>query len=91
MVPVKFEITPGETGRRTLRVEVKAPPEDNNAGDNQQEADVEIVDRKTKRAAGRQRPDARIHLLAQSTPPRQGNDRRRLSAVGAAGHLAGRQ
>ena len=44
-----------------------------------QEADVEIVDRKTRGAAGRQRADARIHLPAQPAPPRQGNDRRRLS------------
>ncbi len=48
VMPVKFEITPGDTGRRTMRVEVKAPPEDNNANDNAQEADVEIVDRKTR-------------------------------------------
>ena len=48
VVPVKFEITPGDTGRRTLRVEVKSPPEDNNASDNVQEADVEIVDRRTR-------------------------------------------
>ncbi len=41
-------LTPGETGRRTFRVDVKAPPEDNNASDNAQEADVEIVDRKTQ-------------------------------------------
>ena len=48
VVPVKFEISPGGTGRSTFRVEVKAPPEDNNASDNVQEADVEIVDRKTR-------------------------------------------
>ncbi len=48
VVPVKFEITPKERGRRVFRLRVKAPPEDSNAADNQQEVDVEIVDRKTK-------------------------------------------
>jgi uncharacterized ParB-like nuclease family protein len=48
VVPVKFDITPGETGRRVYRLRVKAPPEDSNANDDQQEVDVEIVDRKTK-------------------------------------------
>ncbi len=48
VLPVKFEIDPGEAGRRIYRLRVKAPPEDSNAGDNQQEVDVEIVDRKTK-------------------------------------------
>jgi hypothetical protein len=48
VVPVKFEITPGESGRRMYRLRVKAPPEDTNAGDDQQEVDVEIVDRKSR-------------------------------------------
>ncbi|MEX0677499.1 MAG: vWA domain-containing protein [Pirellulales bacterium] len=48
VVPVKFDITPAEKGRRVYRLRVKAPPEDSNANDDQQEADVEIVDRKTK-------------------------------------------
>ncbi len=48
IVPVKFEISPTRAGRSTFRVEVKAPAEDNNATDNAQEADVEIVDRKTR-------------------------------------------
>jgi len=48
VVPVKFDITPGEKGRRMYRLRVKAPPEDTNAGDDQQEVDVEIVDRKTR-------------------------------------------
>jgi hypothetical protein len=47
-VPVKFEITPKEAGRRVFRLLVKPPPEDSNAADNQQEADIEIVDRKTR-------------------------------------------
>ncbi|HVX10086.1 MAG TPA: hypothetical protein VHC22_02685 [Pirellulales bacterium] len=48
VVPVKFELTPEETGRRTLRLTVRPPASDRNPADNQQEADVEIVDRKTR-------------------------------------------
>jgi hypothetical protein len=48
VIPVKFEITPGESGRRTLRIAVKSPPEDTTPADDAQEADVEIVDRKTR-------------------------------------------
>jgi hypothetical protein len=48
VVPVRFEITPSEPGRRTFRIAVKAPPEDSDATDNRQEADVEIVDRKAR-------------------------------------------
>ena len=48
VVPVKFDITPDERGRRVFRLRVKAPPEDSNAADDEQEVDVEIVDRKTR-------------------------------------------
>jgi heme/copper-type cytochrome/quinol oxidase subunit 4 len=48
VVPVKFDITPAEKGRRVYRLRVKAPPEDSNPNDDQQEVDVEIVDRKTR-------------------------------------------
>ncbi len=48
VVPVKFDITPEEKGRRMYRLRVKAPAEDSNANDDQQEVDIEIVDRKTK-------------------------------------------
>jgi hypothetical protein len=48
VVPVKFDIDPDERGRRVFQLRVKAPPDDSNANDNQQEVDVEIVDRKTK-------------------------------------------
>jgi hypothetical protein len=48
VVPVKFDITPSEKGRRVYRLRVQAPPEDSNAPDNEQEVDVEIVDRKTR-------------------------------------------
>jgi hypothetical protein len=48
VVPVKFDITPDEKGRRVYRLRAGAPPEDSNANDNHQEVDVEIVDRKTR-------------------------------------------
>ena len=43
VVPVKFEMPPGETGRRTLCLRVNAS--DRDPGDNYREVDVEIVDR----------------------------------------------
>ncbi|MCR4414917.1 MAG: hypothetical protein NUV77_21065 [Thermoguttaceae bacterium] len=48
VVPVKFQVTPTETGRRQLSVRVLAPPGDHNPDDNRGEADIDIVDRKTK-------------------------------------------
>ncbi len=48
VVAVNFDITPPEKGRRVYRLRVKAPPEDSNPNDDQQEVDIEIVDRKTK-------------------------------------------
>ena len=48
VVPLKFQVTPDETGRRTYRLRVKAPPEDSNPTDDAQEVDVEVVDRKSK-------------------------------------------
>ncbi|HWB08990.1 MAG TPA: vWA domain-containing protein [Pirellulales bacterium] len=48
VIPIKFDLTPSETGRRTLRLLVRPPASDRNPSDNQQEADVEIVDRKTR-------------------------------------------
>lgn len=48
ILPVRFELTPTEAGRRTLKLRVRPPAADRNPSDNQQEADVEIVDRKTR-------------------------------------------
>jgi hypothetical protein len=48
VIPVKFDLTPAETGRRTLKLLVRPPASDRNPADNQQEADVEIVDHKTR-------------------------------------------
>ncbi len=46
VIPVKFEIMPTETGRRTLCLRVQTPPDDGNPADNFREAEIEIVDRK---------------------------------------------
>ncbi len=48
VVPVKFDFSPAAPGRRVFKLRVKAPPDDSNANDNQQEVDVEIVDRKSR-------------------------------------------
>jgi hypothetical protein len=48
VIGVKFELTPEEIGRRTLRLEVEVPTSDRNQQDNAQEVDIEIVGRKTR-------------------------------------------
>ena len=47
VVPVKFELTPGETGRQTICLRVRAPEADSDPGDDYQEEEIAIVDRKT--------------------------------------------
>ncbi len=47
-VPVEFQLTPAEVGRRTLCLRVVAPAGDHNPDDNLREADVEVVDRKDR-------------------------------------------
>lgn len=47
-LPVRFQLKPEEVGRRTLRFEIKAPAGDLNPVDNAQEAEIEVVDRKTR-------------------------------------------
>lgn len=48
VVPLKFELLPETPGRRTLTFRTRPPEEDLNPDDNQQEVDIEIVDRKTR-------------------------------------------
>jgi hypothetical protein len=53
VVPVKFELTPKETGRRTLCFRIQATslkelPGDRNPADNQREVEIEIVDHKNR-------------------------------------------
>lgn len=45
-VPVKFELTPQETGRQILCLRVEPPAGDRELQDNFREAEVEVVDRK---------------------------------------------
>ncbi len=45
---VKFELTPTETGRRTICLRVEAPEADSDPSDDYQEEEVEIVDRKIR-------------------------------------------
>jgi hypothetical protein len=47
-VPVKFQVTPDEVGRRTLALKVIPPETDRDKDDNLLEADIEIVDRKNR-------------------------------------------
>lgn len=46
VLPIRFELTPRDVGRRTLQFRVVAPAADSNPTDNQQEVDVDVVDRK---------------------------------------------
>ena len=64
------------------RLRVKAPPEDSNAGDDQQEVDVEIVDRKTKVLLVASGPTREYIFLAQLNCAATRSRRRRLAAVG---------
>lgn len=47
-VPVKFELTPQETGRQVLCLRVDSPAGDRDPQDNFREAEVEVVDRKDR-------------------------------------------
>ncbi len=48
VVPVKFQLTPTETGRRRLSLRLRAPRSDQNPEDNRRDAEIEIVDRKLR-------------------------------------------
>lgn len=48
VTPVSFDIEPGEAGTFVLQLRVRTPPDDGNPRDNSREAEVEIVDRKTR-------------------------------------------
>lgn len=47
MVPVSFDLEPSEPGTFVFKLRVKAPTNDGNPRDNEREAEVEVVDRKT--------------------------------------------
>ncbi len=48
MLPVSFDLEPGEAGTFVYRLSVKAPPDDGNPRDNEREAEVVVVDRQTR-------------------------------------------
>jgi hypothetical protein len=48
MVPVTFDIEPSEPGTFVFQLRVKAPAGDGNPRDNEREAEIEVVDRKTR-------------------------------------------
>jgi hypothetical protein len=48
MVPVSFDLEPSEPGTFVFKLRVKAPADDGNPRDNEREAEVEVVDRKTR-------------------------------------------
>ncbi len=48
MVPVKFQLTPSQTGRRRLSLRLRVPKSDPNPDDNRRDTEIEIVDRKLR-------------------------------------------
>jgi hypothetical protein len=48
VVPVLFQVTPGDAGPRTLLLSIQAPAGDHNPRNNRREADIEVVDRQTQ-------------------------------------------
>ena len=46
VIPVEFDVTPNETGRRRYSLQVSPPPEDGDSTDDQKSSVVEVVDRK---------------------------------------------
>lgn len=48
MVPVSFDIEPGEAGTFVYSLRVNAPADDGNPRDNQRDAEVDVVDRQTR-------------------------------------------
>ena len=48
LMPVRFEVTPHEKGRRVYRLSVSAPEEDQNLQDNQKTATVRVVQRNNR-------------------------------------------
>lgn len=84
VLPVKFEITPGEPGRRTYKVRVSGVSKEHDPRDNEKSATVQVVERKTKVllvAGGPMREyqffrnllfrdkDTTLHVLLQSASP----------------------
>jgi hypothetical protein len=62
-VPVKFEVTPRETGLRTLCLRVRPPADDGNAEDDFLETEVDVVDRKDRVLLVAGGPTREYHFL----------------------------
>lgn len=62
-VPVKFEVTPAETGLRTLCLRVRPPADDRNPDDDFLETEVEVVDRKDRILLMAGGPTREYHFL----------------------------
>jgi hypothetical protein len=84
VLPVKFEIAPGEPGRRVYRVRIKPVSQEGDPKDNEKTATVQVVERKTKVllvAGGPMREyqffrnllyrdkDTTLHVLLQTATP----------------------
>ncbi|MBW3597768.1 MAG: VWA domain-containing protein [Planctomycetes bacterium] len=84
VIPVKFEVTPGEPGRRVYRVRVSGIAQEHDPRDNEKSAAVQVVERKNKVllfAGGPMREyqflrnllfrdkDTTLHVLLQSGTP----------------------
>src|SRR4051812_18257864 len=48
MKPISFDLEPSEPGTFVFKLQAKAPADDGNPRDNQREAEVQVVDRKTR-------------------------------------------
>lgn len=48
IVPVKFDVKPDESGRRTYQLSIQPPPRDHNSADNAKTANVEVVERRSR-------------------------------------------
>ena len=91
MVPVSFDIEPGEPGTFVFQLRVKAPPDDGNPRDNEREAEMEVVDRKTRVLLFASGPMRDYHFLRNQLHRDNTMNVRRAAANRPARHFAGRR
>ena len=89
--PCRSTIEPDAPGRFVYQIRAAAPPDDDNPRDNGRESEMDVVDRADARAAGGQRPDARVPLPPRPIAPRSHDEDRRAAANGPGRHVAGRR
>jgi hypothetical protein len=68
VISVSFDIEPDEVGSFIYQLRLITPPDDGNARDNQREAEVDVVERKTKPIVSRSNDDRR--RIAANRPAR---------------------